>query len=50
MNENFSNIETSLNQISKSFNGYSIYRRNSKNKYIIYFNLIENKIEIKKSI
>jgi hypothetical protein len=50
MNKNFNNIETKLNEIIKSINGYTIYRSNSKNKYIINLNLITNQIKIKRSI
>jgi hypothetical protein len=50
MNKKFADIKTGLNRISKSINGYIIYRRNSKNKFIISLNLITKKFEIKRSI
>jgi uncharacterized FlaG/YvyC family protein len=50
INNDLTDINTSLNKIRKSINGYIIYRLNSKNKFIICLNLITKKIEIKRSI
>jgi aspartyl aminopeptidase len=50
MNNNFNNIQSTLKEIKKSVNGYTVYRYNSSNKYIINLNLITNQIELKKSI
>ncbi len=50
MNNNFNNIKSTLKEIKKSVNGYTVYRVNSSNKYMINLNLITNQIEIKKSI
>ena len=35
MSNNFTDIKTGLNHIGKSITGYSIYRSNSNNKFII---------------
>jgi hypothetical protein len=50
INNDLTDINTSLNKIRKSTNGYIIYRLNSKNKFIICLNLNTNQIEIKRSI
>ncbi len=50
MNNNFPGIKTTLNHIRKSMKGYTIYRSNSNNKYIINLNLTNNQIELKRSI
>ncbi len=50
MRNNFIDIKTSLDRISKSITGYSIYRSNSTNKYIINLHFYTNQIEIKRSI
>jgi len=47
---NFTDINTSLNEVKKSINGYIFYRKKSKNKFIINLNLNTNQIEIKRSI
>ena len=43
-------IKTVFRQITKSPNGYSIYRKTSNKKYHVILNLINKKIEIKRSI
>jgi hypothetical protein len=43
-------IKTAFESINKFPNGYSIYRKTIKNRYIVILNLINNQIEIKRSI
>jgi len=50
INNDLTDINTSLKKIRKSSNGYIIYRCNSNNKFIINLHLITNQIEIKRSI
>ena len=50
LSNEFTDINTILNTIRKSRNGYIIYRHNSKNKFIIDLDLIKNQIEIKRSV
>ena len=50
MSKNLTNIKTRLNYISKSINGYIIYRSNSNNRFIISINMHTNQIELKRSI
>jgi hypothetical protein len=50
MSKNLTDIKTRLNYISKSINGYIIYRSNSNNRFIISINMHTNQIELKRSI
>ena len=50
MDNNFTDIKTRLDHIRKSLNGYTIHRFNSNYKYMIHLNLINNQIELKRSI
>ena len=48
--DNFLKSGTKLKQIEKSINGYSIYRFDTKNKWIIKININDRQIEVKRSI
>jgi hypothetical protein len=50
MSNYFLDIRTKLNHISKTINGYTIYRSDSNNKYQLNLNLFTNQIEIKRSV
>jgi hypothetical protein len=43
-------IKTFHDRVRKTPNGYSIYRKTTKKKYIVNLNLINKKIEIKRSL
>ena len=48
--DHFKNVNTKLDNIKRSRNGYSVYRFNSKNKWIVKINIACYLTEIKRSI